>query len=583
MAQMIPTEIFYGKEYDTESRAEMALFKIIQNEPNTKDWICFHSLNLRSHECLTFTEADFVLLIPARGIFVIEVKGGDIHFEDGRFVSIDKNKNQHEKNPFDQVQRAQYGILNYLRNHNINNVFITSGVAFTSVKFDAETIEYDKNQIYHIGSGSFYDYIINLERISKKQHGLYRKDFSGDTFAKVRSLLRGDFDLFVPLYQKVKESKLQAEYLTKQQRDVLDAISSTDRALVHGGAGTGKTYFAVEMAKRCYNNGYKVGIFSYNILLSEYLKDQFPKKKYPNIIVGAILEWLIAYCKDLQLLDKDFDPMRLPTEEMQKFYNHEIYRIALEAFQLKPLDLDVLILDEAQDYVEPNKLMLLSLMLKFNLARGKWYMFGDYINQLIFDFSVYETNIKQYLRAMGVDNYIDKELSKNCRNSQAVANELLRLTGLNVPALEKNCNGKVEYIEYSDAEDELRRFEILLDRLLNEDGIKPEQISVLTNCRYEDSFPVQCSKYKTKIKRYEEREIGVISYARLRRFKGLENDIIILMDLNEYLMSEAQKSSTNLLYAGLSRAIDSCYVFETAQEKALRLQAYQKELSEGEI
>ena len=122
-----------------------------------------------------------------------------------------------------------------------------------------------------------------------------------------------------------------------------------------------------------------------------------------------------------------------------------------------------------------------------------------------------------------------------------------------------------------------------MDRLLNEDGIKPEQISVLTNCRYEDSFPVQCSKYKTKIKRYEEREIGVISYARLRRFKGLENDIIILMDLNEYLMSEAQKSSTNLLYAGLSRAIDSCYVFETAQEKALRLQAYQKELSEGEI
>ena len=89
------------------------------------------------------------MLIPARGIFVIEVKGGDIHFEDGRFISIDKNKNQHEINPFDQVQRAQYGILNYLRNHNINNVFITSGVAFTSVKFDAETIEYDKNQIYH--------------------------------------------------------------------------------------------------------------------------------------------------------------------------------------------------------------------------------------------------------------------------------------------------------------------------------------------------------------------------------------------------------------------------------------------------
>ena len=36
MAQMIPTEIFYGKEYDTESGAEMALFKIIKNEPNRR-------------------------------------------------------------------------------------------------------------------------------------------------------------------------------------------------------------------------------------------------------------------------------------------------------------------------------------------------------------------------------------------------------------------------------------------------------------------------------------------------------------------------------------------------------------------
>ena len=34
MAQMIPTEIFYGREYDTESGAEMALFKKIKNEPN---------------------------------------------------------------------------------------------------------------------------------------------------------------------------------------------------------------------------------------------------------------------------------------------------------------------------------------------------------------------------------------------------------------------------------------------------------------------------------------------------------------------------------------------------------------------
>ena len=378
MAQMIPTEIFYGKEYDTESGAEMALFKIIKNEPNTKDWICFHSLPIQAHECLCFTEADFVILIPSRGIFIIEVKGGEIHYRNGRFISTNKRGEDHDTNPFEQVQRAQYGIMNYLKRHNIDKILVASGVAFTSVEFNIDSIEYDKNMVYHIGSGSFYDYIVNLERLVKIQHKiLYRKDFSGDTFDEVRKLLRGDYDRFIPPYQKIKENNNRIEYLTKQQLDVIDAISCSDRALVHGGAGTGKTCFAIQMAKKCYSMGYRVGVFSYNILLSEYLKDQFPRKKYPDIIVGAIVEWILQYCKELKLIDKDFDPMTLPKDEMQKFYNTEIYEKALEAFQMKPLNLDVLILDESQDFVQPNRLILLSLMLKNNLARGKWYMFGD--------------------------------------------------------------------------------------------------------------------------------------------------------------------------------------------------------------
>lgn len=542
---------------------------------STKDWICFHSLNIQSHECLTFTEADFVLLIPSRGIFIIEVKGGDIHYHDGRFVSVDRYDESHEIDPFKQVQNAKYGIINYLKRQNINNVLVATGVAFTSVEFNVKSIEFDPSTIYDIsGGGSFYDYIVHLEKMTKMQHGLYRKDFSGDTFDKVRLLLRGDYDLLVPLHQRVKENKSQMEYLTKQQRDVLDAISCSDRALVHGGAGTGKTYFAVEMAKRLYNNGYKVGIFSYNILLAEYLKDQFPQKKYPKIIVGAIYEFLVQYCKDLGIREKDFAPRELPRAERTEYYQKSVYKDALEAFQMKPIDLDVLILDESQDYVEPNTLMLLSLMLKGGLARGKWYMFGDYKNQLIFDFSVYETEIKQYLKAMGVDNYIDKELSKNCRNSQAVANELLRLTGLDVPILDKNCGGKVEYMQYSGEEEETKLFESLLDNLLIEEKIKPEQITILTNCKYEDSIPVQCSKYALKIKEYENGEVGIISFGRIRRFKGLENDVVIIMDLNNYRLSADKKSSIDLLYSGVSRAIDSCYILETDEEKQVREKAY---------
>ena len=248
--------------------------------------------------------------------------------------------------------------------------------------------------------------------------------------------------------------------------------------------------------------------------------------------------------------------------------------MALVALQLKPLNLDVLILDEAQDYVEPNKLMLLSLMLKHNLARGKWYMFGDYINQLIFDFSVYEINIKQYLKAMGVDHYLDKELSENCRNSQAIADELLRLTGVNIPVLKGQDSGLVKYIKYKDENEEVSIFENLLDALIKKEKILPEQITILTNCKFEDSFPIQMSKYNHMIKQYEYRDKGVLSHARLRRFKGLENDIIIMMDLNNYRLSDMDMSSIHLLYTGVSRAHEACYVLETANEKRLREEAY---------
>lgn len=116
-----------------------------------------------------------------------------------------------------------------------------------------------------------------------------------------------------------------------------------------------------------------------------------------------------------------------------------------------------------------------------------------------------------------------------------------------------------------------------MDKLLIEEKIKPEQITILTNCKYEESFPVQCSKYKLKIQKYENREVGVISYARLRRFKGLENDVVIMMDLNNYILSDNNRSSISLLYSGLSRAIDSCYIFETDGEKQLREVAYRIE------
>ena len=46
---------------------------------------------------------------------------------------------------------------------------------------------------------------------------------------------------------------------------------------------------------------------------------------------------------------------------------------------------DVLVMDEAQDLINPGKLPLLDLMIRGGLAGGRWSMFGDFARQSLYN------------------------------------------------------------------------------------------------------------------------------------------------------------------------------------------------------
>ena len=84
MAKMIPPHW-----HDKTPRSEQRVFSLLQNDPQTEDWVVLHSLNLKQSGTRPYGEVDFVVLIPGAGVFCLEVKGGRVACKDGAWTTTD--------------------------------------------------------------------------------------------------------------------------------------------------------------------------------------------------------------------------------------------------------------------------------------------------------------------------------------------------------------------------------------------------------------------------------------------------------------------------------------------------------------
>ena len=71
MAKLIPNVL----KDSVQSRGEVKIFNYFKNENDlTRDWIILHSLDIAQHRKKKRGEADFIVLIPNKGIICVEVK-----------------------------------------------------------------------------------------------------------------------------------------------------------------------------------------------------------------------------------------------------------------------------------------------------------------------------------------------------------------------------------------------------------------------------------------------------------------------------------------------------------------------------
>ena len=80
--------------YDNKSKAELKVFDAL-SECFCDDDFCFafHSVNITNNPYKLTSEADFVVLCEY-GLFVLEVKGGRIISQNGKWFTINKNNEE---------------------------------------------------------------------------------------------------------------------------------------------------------------------------------------------------------------------------------------------------------------------------------------------------------------------------------------------------------------------------------------------------------------------------------------------------------------------------------------------------------
>ena len=173
------------------------MFEMIHRE-GKDDWVVVHSLGLLRHDRKPWAEADFVVICQ-RGVFVLEVKGGDITRRGREWFT---NGRPLKESPFDQAAGAAAALYRALKPicPFIAESIVGSGVCFPEVDFRARSVDLDRSLIWDAESRdrSFVSYIDGLADYWRGHLGpraFERRPLSPSDRDAVVEAVAGDFEV----------------------------------------------------------------------------------------------------------------------------------------------------------------------------------------------------------------------------------------------------------------------------------------------------------------------------------------------------------------------------------------------------
>lgn len=556
---MIPNTIHSG----VKSNAERKVFDLIRDAPGSEQWVCLHSLGLAHHAKKRRAEIDFLLLTPS-GIFVLEVKGGRVGREGGKWFFENRwgRKTTKHESPFEQAQSAMFALEKELRqefdgNPRLCQPTIGFGVLFPDIYFDVKGVEFDERQVFDLAdrSAPMSRYVERLVQYTRESQPYKRYGLKKEDIAALVEFLRPDFDLVPSFDVLADETRAALVRLTKQQLECLSVLDSRPRVIVEGAAGTGKSVLALEAARREARAGRRVLVLCFNKLLSSQLRSSVREADI-EIEIDHVHSFLRRMIRRSDFEDEFQHRSRgAENDELYGRLYPEYGALALLARGAPPYD--VLIVDEAQDLLTAPMLAVFEACIGGDLEQGRWRFFMDSNGQA----RVYgQLDRESYAK---VRRWGDVHLlTLNCRNTRQIG---LFTEAVSMPDLRSAPRQKGEpvHISWYGDEDgaEYTVLKAVLEQL-RERNVRPGTVSVI--------FPRKPTAYQEGALRamglrelipadagdLASHRLKKTTYSTVSAFKGLENDVVVLVGVGDIDSAWWQ----SVVYVGMSRARVALYV-----------------------
>ncbi|MEZ8806044.1 MULTISPECIES: NERD domain-containing protein [Vibrio] len=547
MARLIPKVNI--EDISVKSERDVARF-LVDLLPD--DCVIYHSYpwlrvdrNDKGSTTLKEGETDFVVIIPSHGMLVLEVKGGEIRYEnetrewsrvlpDGNLRSI--------QDPFEQARRNTHFLEKEIKQKGYNGAnSLPFGYGYAAVFPDCEyrgetPAGATPSVILSANDLPFLD-----RRIKSALSQWVRREtpvpLSKEDRQKIYKSISPSFDLLPVLFRKIEDQEEKLFRLTNDQLMLLDFLSHTQRACINGVAGSGKTMLAQAQAERFAVQGMKTLLVCYNKALAKWLRDSISPVYADSITVTHFH----GLCSDL--CRKAGIPFNPSTQNEDEFWQEEAPDLLVEAIDVLEDRFDAVIVDEGQDF-QSDWWMPLELI-NSKGDEGAMYVFYD-PNQNLY---VYQ---EPSLPALGQPF----NLPVNCRNTKSIASFCSEILDKQIPTKGDAPVGDEPVVARLDNKFEIqKRVERYVHEWVNKGNLKPNQVAILSPFKQSNSSLATLSKARgveitDDIERWQEGK-GIL-FSTVKAFKGLEADAILLIDIpNEGHSPIFQRSD---YYVACSRA-----------------------------
>jgi hypothetical protein len=516
---------------DIKRQAEVRVFKALRDQLDDR-YVVFYSspwLGTDRYGQEVEGECDFVIAHPNHGFLAIEVKGGGVNFEprDGVWSTIDRNGFQFrlKQSPASQASRSKHALLAKMRSDPLlKGRWIPSGtgVILPDVRLGPRDLSAeiprslicDRDQLDRELAGwtkARFDAIEPAEGT----------DFGDEGIKALERLIASRIALSFTLRMRINDAEVAFGNLEPYQFQALQFIEAAGSAEVIGGAGSGKTVVALELAIRAARSGKRTLLTCFNRPLAAHLA---------RLTVGTPNLQICSFHALAVSLAVPRDATKVATDDLAAA---EAIVDAME--ENSSLQYDLIVVDEGQDF-RTEWWVALSVALR---PDGRTVVFSD-ANQALY---------AHRSRPLGLVRNSPLPLSFNLRNPKPVHAEASKLY-IGTPSIGLGPEGPpVARHESASLHDATLIVMKQVQRLLTVEQAALGDIAVLLPDA--ETAALVRSIIGSSGRRTTDSETflsDAVIVDTTRRFKGLERPIIIA------ILAEGGHSDREMAYVATTRA-----------------------------